>query len=142
MLTLNLELSEQLERKLAAKLKREKLTDIEYVSRLIEQDLDSRIELGEGFYYHKQSDELRNNEDKEIKLSKIEKRIIQTLIEHNGEITPVDVIKNSAWDTLDVSIYTFRNMIKKIREKTYYDLIINHSTKGYTITIEDGRMIQ
>ena len=74
-----------------------------------------------------------------IALTKIEKRIVQTLIEHDGEITPVEVIMKSVWNTLDVSIYTFRNMIKHIREKTYYGLLKNHPMKGYSITTEDGK---
>ncbi len=32
-----------------------------------------------------------------------------------------------------MSIYTMRNIVNKIRQKTYYEIIRNHSNKGYTI---------
>jgi DNA-binding response OmpR family regulator len=136
MLKLNLELSEQLESKLTAKLKREELTDIEYVSRLIEQDLYSRVELGEGFYYHKYLDKLYDKENKVVALTKTEKEVLITLIKHEEKIVPVDIITKRSWKKDDVSIYTFRNIIKKIRDKTYYKLIANHSNLGYSINLE------
>lgn len=34
-----------------------------------------------------------------------------------------------------MSIYTMRNIVNKIRQKTYYEIIKNHSNKGYTIDI-------
>lgn len=135
MKTITLTLTKQLENKFTSKLKKEKLTDSEYILKLIENDLDSTIKLGEGFYYHRQSDKLYDIENEEIPLTKIEKRMLLTLIAYEGEITPVDVIIEKAWKKDHVSIYSFRNVILKIREKTYYKLINNHSNLGYSINM-------
>lgn len=133
MKTITLTLTKQLENKFTSKLKKEKLTDSEYILKLIKNDLDSTIKLGEGFYYHRQSDKLYDIENEEIPLTKIEKRMLLTLIAYEGKIIPVDVIIQKAWKKDQVSIYSFRNIILKIREKTYYKLIKNHSNLGYSI---------
>jgi DNA-binding response OmpR family regulator len=135
MKTITLTLTKQLEDKFTSKLKKEKLTDSEYILKLIENDLDSTIKLGEGFYYHRQSDKLYDKENKEIPLTKIEKGILLTLIANEGDITPVDIIIQKAWKKDNVSIYSFRNVVLKIREKTYYKLIKNHSNLGYSINM-------
>ena len=137
MKTITLTLTKQLENKFTSKLKKEKLTDSEYILKLIENDLDSTIKLGEGFYYHRQSDKLYDIENEEIPLTKIEKRMLLTLIAYEGKIIPVDVIIQKAWKKDQVSIYSFRNIILKIREKTYYKLIKNHSNLGYSINISN-----
>ncbi|WP_193315831.1 helix-turn-helix domain-containing protein [Poseidonibacter ostreae] len=131
-----MKLSEQIEDKFTSKLKKEDLTDSEYISRLIENDLDSRIDLGEGFYYNKYLDRLYNQENKVIVLTKIEREIVITLIEYRGELVPVDIITKRSWKKDDVSIYTFRNLIKKIRDKTYFKLIKSRSNLGYSINFE------
>jgi DNA-binding response OmpR family regulator len=135
MKTITLTLTKQLEDKFTSKLKKDKLTDSEYILKLIENDLDSTIKLGEGFYYHRQSDKLYDKENKEIPLTKIEKGILLTLIANEGDITPVDIIIQKAWKKDNVSIYSFRNVVLKIREKTYYKLIKNHSNLGYSINM-------
>lgn len=135
MKTITLTLTKQLEDKFISKLKKEKLTDSEYILKLIENDLDSTIKLGEGFYYHRQSDKLYNKENEEIPLTKIEKRMLLTLIAYEGEITPVDVIIQKAWKKDYVSIYSFRNVVNKIRDKTYYKLIKCYSNLGYSINM-------
>lgn len=45
------------------------------------------------------------------------------------------MIKDVVWRGKDMSIYTMRNIVNKIRQKTYYEIIKNHSNKGYTIDI-------
>ena len=135
MKTITFKLTEQLKTELTSKLKRKQLTDSQYVFNLIEHDL-MRIDLGEGFYYDKQVDKLYDNEKKEVKLTKIAKKLLLNMIKFNGEIVPVDILMKNSWDNEDVSIYTFRNMIKKIRDQTYYELISNHSNLGYSVNIK------
>ncbi|CAI8194635.1 MAG: Uncharacterised protein [Arcobacter lacus] len=55
------------------------------------------------------------------------------MIVKRNEITDYDTIKEVVWKGKDMSIYTMRNIVNKIRQKTYYDIIKNHSNKGYTI---------
>ena len=68
-------------------------------------------------------------------MTKIEKRLLFALIEQSEKIVPVDILIKRAWSKKDVSIYSFRNVIKKIRDKYYYGLIKNHSNLGYSVDI-------
>ncbi len=134
---LTLSLPKDLEEELASKLKKENLTDVEYLLKLIKNDLVAKIDLGEGFYYHNQSDRFYNSKNEEIIMTKIEKKLILTLLEQKEKIVPVDILIKRAWNKTNVSIYSFRNLIKKIRDKTYYELIKNHSNLGYSLNIPD-----
>ena len=136
MRTITLNLPKELEIKLASKLIKEKITDSAYILKLIKNDLDQRLDLGEGFYYDKLSEKFYNSKNEEIVMSKIEKRLLFALIEQSEKIVPVDIIIKIAWNKKDVSIYSFRNAIKKIRDKYYYTLIQNHSGLGYSINIQ------
>jgi DNA-binding response OmpR family regulator len=137
MIQLKLELSEQLEKKFISKLKREELLDSEYIQKLIENDLESKIDLGEGFIYDMHLDKLFDKKRREIEITKIEKKLLLTLIEYTDKIVPVDILISKSWNKTNVTIYSFRNVIKKIRDKTYYELIKNHSSLGYSINISN-----
>lgn len=136
MKSITVKLPTHLDDKLEETLKRDNLTLSQYIHNLIEHDLNSRVYLGEGFYYHRYLDKLFDNNDKTIHLSKIEKEMLVTLIEHEGEFASVDILTIRAWKKDEVSIYTFRNMIKKIRDKTYYGIIKNRSNIGYSINMK------
>ena len=135
MKTITLNLPKELEIKFASKLIKEKITDSEYILKLIKNDLDQKLDLGEGFYYDKLSEKFYNSKNEEIVMSKIEKRLLFALIEQSEKIVPVDILIKRAWSKKDVSIYSFRNVIKKIRDKYYYGLIKNHSNLGYSVDI-------
>jgi len=135
MTSFNIDLSEELKTKLTKKLKDENITSEQYILKLLENDLDSILNFENGFYFNEYLGKLFNQYKKEIKLTRIEKELLLTLIENNGDIVPVEKLSLSAWKKEDVSIFTFRNMIKKIRDKTYYKLIKNHSNLGYSIDI-------
>lgn len=137
MIQVKLELSEQLEKKFISKLKREELLDSEYIQKLIENDLESKIDLGEGFIYDMHLDKLFDKKRIEIEITKIEKKLLLTLIEYAEKIVPVDILISRSWNKTNVAIYSFRNVIKKIRDKTYYKLIKNHSNLGYSINISN-----
>lgn len=137
MRTLVLNLPKDLEDKLILRLKKEKMSDIEYMLKLIESDLNSNINLGNGFYYHKLSDKFYDSEKEEVILSIIEKRVLLTLLESTEVVVPVDILIKRAWRKNRVSIFSFRNIIKNIRVKLYYSLIKNHSGLGYSINIVD-----
>lgn len=135
MRTITLNLSKELEIKFASKLIKEEFTDSEYILKLIKNDLDQKLDLGEGFYYDKYSERFYNSKNEEIVMTKIEKRLLLALIEQSGEIVSVDFLMEKVWRKKDVSIFSFRNAIKKIRDKCYYGLIKNHSNLGYSVDI-------
>lgn len=137
MKNIKIDLSKQLDDKLTLNLKREKLSVHQYVEQLIEYDLSSRVDLGNGFYYHRYLDKLYGKDKKEIYLRKLERKVIMTLLEYEGKIVPVDELTLRAWERDDVSIFTFRNIINQIRVKTYYKIITNRSNIGYAINIDN-----
>lgn len=135
MINVNLELSKELESKLNNKLEKENTTSNEYILKLLENDLDSTLNFENGFYFNEYLGKLFNQNNNEIELTKIEKELLFTLIENYGDIVSVEKLSLRAWGKENVSIFTFRNMIKNIRNKTYYKLIKNHSNLGYSINI-------
>ena len=70
-----------------------------------------------------------------IDFTRLEKSFLKLLITKRNDITDYDIIKDVVWKGKDMSIYTMRNIVNKIRQKTYYEIIKNHSNKGYTIDI-------
>lgn len=72
-------------------------------------------------------------EDIEIDLTKKEKLFIKLLIESKKEIVTYDDIQKKVWNSKKASLFTIRNFVKNIRDKTYYDLILNKSGIGYSI---------
>ena len=73
-----------------------------------------------------------------IDFTRLEKSFLKLLIARRNEVTDYDMIKDIVWKGKEMSIYTMRNIVNKIRQKTYYEIIKNHSSKGYTIDIYKG----
>lgn len=67
-----------------------------------------------------------------VKLSNYEELLFDLLINNLNEFVTIADIFNHIWGK-EVSIFTLRNIIKKIRDKTYYDIIINRNNVGYKI---------
>ena len=66
-----------------------------------------------------------------VKLSNYEELLFDLLINNLNEFVTIADIFNHIW-VKEVSTFTLRNIIKKIRDKTYYD-IINRNNVGYKI---------
>ena len=94
-----------------------------------------KIELSNGVYFDEYRDQFFKKGGVLIDFTRLEKGFLKLLIERRDEITDYDTIKDLVWKGKDMSIYTMRNIVNKIRQKTYYEIIKNHSNKGYTIDI-------
>lgn len=68
-----------------------------------------------------------------VNLTTLERDFLKYLIKRKNEIISYEEIKNSVWKNNKYSIYGMRNVIKQIREKSFYDIIFNVSKKGYRI---------
>lgn len=131
---MNLELSKEQQIKLNKTLEYKKQTLEEYLTSLVVKDIDGKYLLGKGFYYDIYSDKLFNENQEEISLTNIQKSIILYLIQNNTRIVSAENLYKNCWNTKDkFSIYTVRNMIKQIRDKTYYDIFKSNSNIGYSI---------
>jgi len=92
-----------------------------------------KIELGNGIYFDEYRDQFFKKNGSIIDFTRLEKSFLKLLINRRDKITDYQIIKDIVWKDKDMSIYTMRNIVNKIRQKTYYDIVKNHSSKGYTI---------
>lgn len=92
-----------------------------------------KIEFDNGIYFDEYRDQFFKSGGVLIDFTRLEKSFLKLLITKRNDITDYDMIKEVVWKGKDMSIYTMRNIVNKIRQKTYYEIIKNHSNKGYTI---------
>lgn len=94
-----------------------------------------KIEFENGIYFDEYRDQFFKAGGVLIDFTRLEKSFLKLLISRRNDITDYDIIKEVVWKGKEMSIYTMRNIVNKIRQKTYYEIIKNHSNKGYTIDI-------
>ena len=94
-----------------------------------------KIEFENGIYFDEYRDQFFKAGGVLIDFTRLEKSFLKLLITRRNDITDYDTIKEVVWKGKEMSIYTMRNIVNKIRQKTYYEIIKNHSNKGYTIDI-------
>ncbi len=92
-----------------------------------------KIEFQNGIYFDEYRDQFFKPGGVLIDFTRLEKSFLKLLIQKRGEIIDYDTIKDVVWKGKNMSIYTMRNIVNKIRQKTYYEIIRNHSNKGYII---------
>jgi DNA-binding response OmpR family regulator len=92
-----------------------------------------KIEFQDGIYFDEYRDQFFKAGGTLVDLTRLEKSFLKLLITKRNDIVDYDAIKEVVWKGKDMSIYTMRNIVNKIRQKTYYEIIRNHSNKGYTI---------
>ena len=132
-LTINISLNDEDNAKLTQKIDKLNITLEEYISRLIEKDINSIVQLENGFYYNKATSKLFNSYDEQVKLTRIEESLFSLLLENRGEVVSIETIHSVAWKGKNMTRFTLRNKVKTLRDKTYYDLIKNHSNIGYSM---------
>ncbi|RBQ30705.1 response regulator transcription factor [Aliarcobacter vitoriensis] len=94
-----------------------------------------KIELSNGIYFDEYRDQFFKKGGAIIDFTRLEKSFLKLLIDRKDEVTDYYMIKEVVWKGKEMSIYTMRNIVNKIRQKTYYEIIKNHSGRGYTIDI-------
>lgn len=140
MKTIELQLSDNLNKKLQNVLNEEELSLNDYVNKIVTQELNSKHDYGNGFYYDSRKDKFYDSENKEIPLTKIQKNILLVLYANKNEIVSIEQIVKESWPkSKDVAIFTVRNMIKQIRDKTYKQIIVSHSSRGYSHGLVDKK---
>ncbi len=132
-LNISISITDENNEKLKSKIQKLDVSLDEYVSRLIDKDINSIVQLDNGFYYNKANSKLFNSFNDEVKLTRIEEALFSLLLENRGEIVPIETIHNVAWKGKNMTRFTLRNKVKTLRDKTYYDLIKNHSNIGYSM---------
>jgi DNA-binding response OmpR family regulator len=91
-----------------------------------------KTSLDNGLYYDAYRERFYNN-NSAINFTKFEFDLLKLLLDNPDRIIGYDEIKEKVWKEKKMSIFTMRNVINKIRNKTYYDVIRNNSSSGYQI---------
>jgi DNA-binding response OmpR family regulator len=68
-----------------------------------------------------------------IAFTKFEFLVLKLLLDNSNRIINYEEIKDKVWKEKKMSVFTMRNIINKIRKKTYYNIIRNNSSSGYQI---------
>lgn len=126
-------LSEEMENFLEDRARQLNVTVEQAIVKIIETQLNSKIYFEEGFYYDKQKNKLYNEDGKVVEFTKLQQGLFSLLLEKKHEIVDFEAIHQEVWKDRKMSIFTMRNVIKRIRDLTYYGIIVNHSNKGYSI---------
>ena len=134
-MTVEINLNEELDKKLNKELSTQNTTLEDYINNLVEKDLIYKINLKKGFYLDTYSKKLFNKKDEVIKLTQIQYNIVELLAKNEKEIVSPEQLIKLCWDRKEVSIFTLRNMIKQIRDKTFYEIVKSHSNLGYSVNI-------
>ena len=93
---------------------------------------NKKLQFENGFYFD-MNRELLFQGKKTIKLTKTEKKLINLLALNPNVLVTYEHISSVVWKGKEFSIYSLRNVIKHIREKTDETFIKNSSNKGYVI---------
>ena len=92
-----------------------------------------KIEFQHGIYFDEYRDQFFKPGGILLELTKLEKGFLKLLIANRDRLTDYEEIESVVWKGKNMSIFTMRNIVNKIRQKTYYEIIRNYSNKGYLI---------
>lgn len=91
-----------------------------------------KICLAHGLYY----DDYRErfyDDNGAVSFTRFEFDLLKLLLDNHNKIISYEDIKEKVWKEKKMSIFTMRNVVNKIRNKTYYEIIRNNSSSGYQI---------
>jgi len=91
-----------------------------------------KICLSHGLYYDDYRERFYNAQGA-ISFTRFEFDLLKLLLDNHNKIIGYDEIKEKVWKEKKMSIFTMRNVVNKIRKKTYYEIIRNNSSSGYQI---------
>lgn len=93
---------------------------------------NKKVQFENGFYFDINREILFHGK-KIIKLTKTERKLINLLALNPNVLVTYEDISSVVWKGKEFSIYSLRNVIKHIREKTDETFIKNSSNRGYVI---------
>ncbi|MFA9374372.1 MAG: transcriptional regulator [Poseidonibacter sp.] len=132
-ITLKIKITEEEQNVLLIKANKLDLTVEEYINKLIDLDVNSTVELNNGYIYNKHLNKLFDVNEREIPLTKTENKLLRLLVENINSLVTLETIHEIVWKGKNMSRFTLRNKVKDLRDKTFYELIKNHSNLGYSI---------
>ena len=97
---------------------------------------NAHVSLEYGYKYEIQDKQLTGPNNEKITLTKMQRDIMHLLISNVDRIVEYSTIENYVWQDKSMSLEALRMIVKKIRHKTYPDIIENISGCGYRINIK------
>ena len=125
--------SKEMELFLSKKAIKKKIPLKSTIEELINEQMNNKIRFDEGFYFDKIKNKLFKADGKIIEFTKLQSGLFSLLLEKDNEIVSFEDIHNEVWKNKRMSIFTMRNVVKRIRDLTYYGIIVNHSNLGYSL---------
>ncbi|WP_152632563.1 helix-turn-helix domain-containing protein [Aliarcobacter butzleri] len=115
-----------------AKAKKVEVND--YIENIVEREV-LYIRLPRNFTYHAKDKKLYNSSGEKIILTRKEEKVFELLINNVGKVVELEKLYLAIWGENDKksALFSLRNFIKSIREKTAVELIKNVPGKGYQI---------
>ncbi len=107
----------------------------EYIEKLVEDDV-SIVRLDKGFIYKGNEKKLYSSNKENIVLTRREEIIMELLIKNPNQVVSLETFYDTVWGNKKRSktvLYSLRNFIKSIRDKTDYELIKSISGVGYLL---------
>ena len=106
---------------------------LDYINSIEDKFVDKKILLKDGFTFNLSSRNLYRNY-KYISLSQRENEFIQLLLKNRETLVDNQTLKEKLWDD-DVSDERLRTFIKRFKEKTSKNLILNVKGQGYKLIL-------
>jgi len=92
-----------------------------------------KIMLGDGFYFDIYRDRVYNKNSFVVELTKLELSLLKLILNNKGKVVDYDTIHKEVWKEKNMSIFTMRNVVNKLRTKLHYNIFENASSQGYIL---------
>lgn len=133
-ITIKLVTSDEFEKELFERLNEKKLDIESYILELIQKDITPIINLKNGFSFDIKSKKLFQ-EKEEVPLTSFEYKLLILLLNNANNFVTIKDLKENIWKEKEMTIFTLRNKIMSLRNKTYKELIKNSTRNGYMLVI-------
>ncbi|CAI8200183.1 MAG: winged helix-turn-helix domain-containing protein [Sulfurovum sp.] len=110
---------------------------LNYLKELILNEVDSVYFLENNYTYDKKKRVLIDDEKKPIKLTELERMLVEHLLSKPNQYVNVEEIFQHVKKSKEMSVFSLRNKIKSIRDKTFKDIITSKINIGYKINVID-----
>lgn len=106
----------------------------EYIKKLILNDV-LIFSFSNGITYHTKKKILFKDRNTPISLTGLEAKLFEYLFNNRKRLCDIEEIRKNVWKK-NATIFTIRNVIKKLRDKTTRSFIENKSNGGYKLCEE------
>lgn len=108
-----------------------------YLKDLILNEIDSVFFLENNYTYDKKKRVLIDNNKTPVKLTELERMLVEHLLSKPNQYVNVEEIFQHVKKSKEMSVFSLRNKIKSIRDKTFKDIITSKINIGYKINVID-----